>query len=193
MLVLALIEAAEACSLVPPERFVIDEAEALLDTLPPAVPVVRSARFLRGRPPMVSDDYETCGWVGWSSCDGIGWLEVEFESSDDRTDPTDLGYRLIWLSGVALPAHTHAGEVLVSFEDLQTRGQALETRFQAVAVDRAGNESAPMAEVVVWSPASAPSEPGMCPEVRGSGCAEDGGQLGIGLGLLPLLGTRRRR
>ncbi len=157
MLVLALIEAAEACSSVPPEPFVVDEAEALLDTLPPAVPVVRSAAFVRARPPTLADDYETSCTVGWGSCDDLAWFEVDLESSDDRTDPDDLGYRLVWLSGFRLPGHALPnvdGLVTVGFDDSAHDGPPLEVLFRVVAVDRAGNESEPSAEVFASSPAT---------------------------------------
>lgn len=196
MLVLASFEAAEACSSVPPEPFVVDEAEALLDTLPPAVPVVRSAAFVRARPPVLADDYEISCMIVTTSCDDFAWFEVDLESADDRTDPDDLGYRLVWLSGFPLPDHplpNADGLVTLWFDDSPYDGPALEVRFQVVAVDRAGNESEPSEEVSVSSPATSFEAPPCGPSHATCGGAAGGGEVGMGVLVLPLLGRRRRR
>jgi hypothetical protein len=95
-----------------------------------------------------------------SSCSDEGVIELEFTPpEDDRSAPSQLGYRVLWHGAVP------AGVTSLS-DDVQPLGELhtivlavgfanvsqLDGELALVAVDRAGNESEPSAPVhVTWS------------------------------------------
>ncbi len=64
---------AEACSLFGPQPMELSATDTG-DTTPPSKPVVRGVHIRRGR-------------SGESSCDDLGWVTIELESTDDTTPP----------------------------------------------------------------------------------------------------------
>jgi hypothetical protein len=123
----------------------VDAALEQKDALPPGTPVVLAVDAFR-RAGM------TCTRASCvsNSCGDTGTVRIELApSADDNTPPSELGYRL-QLVGGKLPASMlgvigvtlAAGQTLflrASFEEMT----ALDASLVAVAVDGAGNESAP--------------------------------------------------
>jgi len=174
---------------------VVSDEAALVDHEPPAAPRVLSVVVTRAPEP----DYHlepdgTCTFRS-SSCGGTGRVELVVEPPvDDQTSSDDLGYRVIPSSRhLRQPVQFLAapeGSLHWTFEDDPL--EPIDASFEVVAVDRAGNESAP-SEVVEWSdPGRAPVGPCGEPESgsRELGCGVGGAAAWVG----PVaLGLRRRR
>ncbi len=186
---------AHACLSDGPVAYVVSDEAALVDHEPPAAPRVVSVGITRSPDPIYHREPDGSCMVGTSSCDGIGWVEIVVEPPvDDQSPSDDLGYRVIPSSRhLRQPVQFLAapeGSLFWTFEDDPL--EPIDASFQVVAVDRAGNESAP-SEVVEWS------DPGRAP-VGPCGEPESGSQeLGCGVGgaaawVGPVaLGLRRRR
>src|SRR5688572_13878522 len=138
---------AGACETPTPEYLEIDTSAAI-DTTPPESPVLGEVRIGRSYGPRA----DGCS-RSESSCDGSGALGVQIEpGDDDRTAPDDLGY-LIRLRDGELPGAVTpsdrpvlllGGGLYVHFPDPGPDEQEpIDVTFEVVAVDRAGNESAP--------------------------------------------------
>lgn len=138
---------AGACETPTPEYLEIDTSAAI-DTTPPESPVLGEVRIGRSYGPRA----DGCSRAS-SSCDGWGALGVQIEPGyDDRTAPDDLGYRIRLrdgeLPGGATPSDRPVlllgGGLYVHFPDPGPDEQEpIDVTFEIVAVDRAGNESAP--------------------------------------------------
>jgi hypothetical protein len=145
---------ARACSTAAPVPFQVDPSLQDEDTTPPTaftdiVPFVRriSATHCHAD--------RTCTQ---SSCGDDGVLELSFVApSDDHSPPAELGYRVVWLSG-SMP--DGLGSVIDQTQPLgdQTKVSIslgfdgvteLNGELALIAVDRAGNESAPSEPVHV--------------------------------------------
>lgn len=137
---------AGACQTPTPEFLQIDESSQ--DTTPPEPPVLAGVRINRSYGPRE----DGCS-RSESSCDGSGSLGIQLEPGhDDRTAPEDLGY-LVRLRDGALPGGATpsdqptllmSGGLYVHFPDPGPDEQGpIDVTFEVVAVDRAGNESAP--------------------------------------------------
>jgi hypothetical protein len=95
-----------------------------------------------------------------STCGDHGQLELQFDARDEGVDPAGIGYRVVWLSG-ELPEPVRGA--LDGVKPLAEAGRitldvgwnevtALSGELALVAVDHAGNESAPSDPVQVeWS------------------------------------------
>lgn len=138
---------ADACETAGPEFLVIDTSPTV-DTVPPDAPVLADVRIGRSYGPRE----DGCSRSG-SSCDGSGSLGIQIEPGhDDRTAADDLGY-LVRLRDGALPGGfppydqpvlLMSDGLYVSFPDPGPDDQEpIDVTFEVVAVDRAGNESAP--------------------------------------------------
>jgi hypothetical protein len=129
-----------------PEYLQIDSSA--LDKVPPEPPAVEEVRLNRSYGPR-SDGCSQSS----SSCDGSGSLGIQIAPGrDDRTAPNDLGYlvrvRDGGLPGGATPYDQPvlllSGGLYVFFPDAGPDEQEpIDVTFEVIAVDRAGNESAP--------------------------------------------------
>jgi hypothetical protein len=138
---------AGACDTPLPQFLQIDMSPSV-DTMPPEAPVLGEVRVGRSYGPRDGG----CSQSG-SSCDGSGALGIQIEPGhDDRTAPDDLGYLIRLregsLPGGAMPSKAPvlllSGGLYVSFPDPGPDEQEpIDLTFEVVAVDRAGNESAP--------------------------------------------------
>lgn len=138
---------ADACESVAPDYLQIDTPPEL-DTTPPEAPTLTEVRIGRSYGPRD----EGCSQSA-SSCDGFGTVGIQIQpGKDDRTAPQDLGY-LVRVRGGSLPGGATpsdrpvlllSGGLYVSFPDPGPDDQEpIDVTFEVVAVDRAGNESAP--------------------------------------------------
>ncbi|MDG1483482.1 MAG: hypothetical protein P8R54_28080 [Myxococcota bacterium] len=143
---------ARACLFVVPEPHQLDPSELGIDVTAPDTVDRTTVLISRGRGPVCVD-----GACASTSCDARGVLSVEFSpASDDRTSSEAMGYRAVLLEG-ALPDTLTLGENAVLGPDrlnlLWTDGataeqEPLDFTLGLIAIDLAGNESAP-AEVWV--------------------------------------------
>jgi len=144
---------AVACSMIALREHVIDPAELGVDVTAPEPP---SATAGVSRSP--GPDSAGCGKTMSTSCDGSGTIHFAITpGADDRTSAEELGYSVRLVSGtppagLTLPdkpllAHG-ANELWVFFPDPGPDDQEpFDAVFELIAVDAAGNESAPSAPV----------------------------------------------
>lgn len=183
--------AAHACSYTL-RNHVVDATMAGVDAIPPVLPEVLSVKIVRAQAPKSDDG---CGISGGSSCDDIGRLVMPAEARDDRTPPDRVGYRFTLAAG-ALPAGLTLPEGALDPEDAGVvtiywgdgggdTSEALDFTLRVVAIDQAGNESAPQTVRVQQS------SPGGGCRVARAGAAPSPAWLALGLAAL-LLAVRRR-
>ncbi len=181
-----------ACSFAGPTAHTIDPALQASDHVPPVWPSPPRAQVVqRGRGPQQNG----CGGSA-SSCDDFGIITITTLATDDTTAPGRVGYRLS-LAGGALPAGLSLppdavepnadGSLALVWGDGATDTQdSFSFTLDIVAIDAAGNESAPQVLVI---------EDG----ARGGACALAGrprawGWVDLGaLLVLGLMATLRRR
>ena len=145
---------AHACLRPEPEPFSIDPALQGVDVAAPSTPTPIEASVSRW-----AGEFCRKGTCVASSCGSTASVELRFEPPvDDHTEPTRLGYRLLQVSGYVPPAlqpalysiiHAPLGldddfvprtyYIDVPYQDVVD----LDATFKLIAVDRAGNESAP--------------------------------------------------
>ena len=152
------------------------------------------------------------GTCSSSSCGDLGYVELRFEPPrdglEDPYESTDLGYRLVWLSGKMPEAMR--GEVGV-LRPLNAGGSLtldigyaaiteLDGELALVAVDRAGNESARSEPVrVQWSGCTEYFDDPICASTSGhcSAAGRPGRASHVGLWLwvsgLALAGVSAKR
>jgi hypothetical protein len=139
-----------ACSVVGPQPFEIDAAMAATDRQPPALTGLAVTNVKRGRAP----ENTGCGSTG-TSCDDLGWIGILPAVTDDHTPAGQLGYLVSLVrgqlpEGLALPPQTFAlpgpnREMTLFWLDGNTDDQeSFDFTLSVVAIDLAGNESAPM-------------------------------------------------
>ncbi len=146
---------AAACSLAAPEPHTLDTAEQAVDTTPPDAPSLLELRVVRGQGPQSAG----CGGSSATSCDDIGQIGLNLLAVDDRTDTARIGYR-ITLAGGSLPSglllpdeavrsNSANGEwIWLHWIDGATDDQErIDFSLTVIAVDLAGNESAPAASI----------------------------------------------
>ena len=161
MLVLGLwSQPADACGVLR-EKHAIDPSERKVDTQPPAQIVAKVTKISRGQGPRLRDQ-----GIGPSSCDDVGFVEIELTRfEDDRTPPDLLGYRIGPAIGVlpnSPPAHSTdvyrliRGQkpvvVLVWIDHGSDEQEPFDFTVSLTAVDRAGNESVASAPVRIAHP-----------------------------------------
>jgi len=191
------VQPAAACSREEPTEFELDPSLVGVDTAPPT-------RFgaLQAFTRQISGtrcEGDTCTS---SSCGDAGGLELKFAPpKDDHTDTAALGYRVVWLRG-RMPDTMQR-----YIERVQPLGRAseivlelgfsgvtqLDGELALVAVDRAGNESAPSEPVAVgWNGCmSFFNSPNRCEDGSHLNCSASGGpgrqRIGTSGLALPLL------
>jgi len=163
-------------------------------TAPPSAPAHLSTEIRRG----VGPETEGCtGEASASSCDGVGRITLRVSpSTDDRTPAEQIGYRMIVVDGTP-PEGAGLGDEPVLLlhdsylflgwsDDAEDEQESVDFTVVLIAVDAAGNESAPSDEIHIRHGG------------RDPGCAVDGGgrrtptAAVIALASLGLLVARRR-
>lgn len=144
--------AAHACTFSGPQPLQIDPGLKATDRQPPSLTTVSVVGVKRGQGPQASG----CGQTA-SSCDDLGQIRIAVAGTDDMTPAEQLGFRVSIAAGkppagLIVPdsavtidgGPTGDGELLLLWTDGNTDDQeSLDFTVNVVAVDRAGNESAP--------------------------------------------------
>jgi hypothetical protein len=139
----------QACSAPGLTPHVLDPAIAATDQVAPTLPTPVVTSINRGQGPKRSG----CGWSG-SSCDDLGSIAITNLATDNVTPADRIGYRFAVVggrlpSGFSLPGETvnifiSGGTLWLNWIDGATDDQeAIDFSLQIIAVDSAGNESAP--------------------------------------------------
>jgi hypothetical protein len=127
----------------------IDASTEGIDGTAPTLPPISSVTVTRGKGPQG----DGCGGSVVNSCDGRGVIVVGGEATDDMTPPDRIGYLFTIVAGAApvgftLPSGAiepaSDGTVSLFWDDQATDDQEpINVTFQVVAIDLAGNQSAP--------------------------------------------------
>ena len=177
---------AAACSRVAPETFEVDRS--LPDQSAPT-----PFRGLTASTHRIAGQHCKNGTCTSSSCGDTGYLELRFEpprDGNEDAESSDLGYRVVWLNGKMPEAMRNEIGVLRPLNvgpsltlDVGFAGiTELDGELALVAVDRAGNESAPSEPVrVQWSGCTSYFDEPVC-AASSSSCAVAGVRAGTGLG-----------
>jgi MYXO-CTERM domain-containing protein len=147
---------AAACSMAPPPQFEIDPGLQGVDTTPPT-----AFGALQASTRQISATHCEGSSCTSNSCGDSGRIELTFDAPvDDHTNTAELGYRVVWLRGRMPNAmRNFIDRVQVLRADSQLNLELgfsgvteLDGEFALVAVDRAGNESAPSEPIrVQWN------------------------------------------
>jgi hypothetical protein len=146
---------ARACSFAGPTPYVVDASMQATDHVAPTLAPLTVTRLQRGQ--------KTTGCTSVNSCDGFGSLAISVAAADDVTPATGLGYRFTVVAGTLPPVFSiplnQPSQVLVSdgqiwfnWDDGTEDHQSIDFTLQVVAIDRAGNESAPQTVRVTDDP-----------------------------------------
>ena len=154
------------------------------DQTPPDLPALP--------PPSISRSDESDGGGCGSTCSPRGSIWIDAQATDDMTPPAQIGYR-VTLAGGTLPAGltlpafdlANTGGVRLFWGDDASSGEAFDFTLQVVAIDLAGNESAPQTVRVHDDP------PGLCAIARGG--VSQSGRAALVVAALLLAARRRRR
>ena len=157
-----------ACRFAPPDRFV--EAANPSDTTPPVITEASVFDLVRG------SDGQGCRGRG-NSCADIARLVLDLEGTDDVSARADLGFRVRVVEGslpngtvpVAYTADVSVRPFQVAWAERDA--ESFDAVLEIVAVDRAGNESAPRRLAV---------------DGGGLACSASNGGFGAVLGFAPL-------
>jgi hypothetical protein len=135
---------AAACVLEPLRLHHSDADLARIDTAPPDPPVVLAAEAYRRSGLTCGEDICVA-----NNCGDLGGVAVDLSAGDDQTPARDIGFRLELVEGNVPPALRRmlgvdlAGptplRVQLSFDDVPSVAATL----RVIAIDGAGNESAP--------------------------------------------------
>jgi hypothetical protein len=139
---------ARACSFLGPTPYEVDTSMQATDHVAPTLPPLTVTRLRRGA--------KTEGCMSANSCDGSGSLAIGSAATDDVTPATGLGYRFMLIAGTLPRAFSillnqpsqvvvSDGEIWFNWDDGTENHQPIDFTLQVVAIDRAGNESAPQA------------------------------------------------
>ena len=144
LLLLSRSEPASACVLEPLRLHHSDASLGQIDTAPPDRPVVLAAEAYRRSGLTCGQDVCVA-----NNCGDLGGVAVDLRSVDDRTPARDIGFRLELVAGDVPPALRRmlgvdlAGptplRVQLGFDDVPSVAATL----RVIAIDAAGNESAP--------------------------------------------------
>jgi hypothetical protein len=144
---LASLDRAWACSLQGLTPHMVDASMQASDHVAPTLPASIPSEVLAANPSM---DSGSCSGSD-SSCDNLEKIELAADATDDMTPADRIGYRLTLKegtlpTGLELPAE--AVEPSSGKLDLfwfNTNHEAVDFTMNVVAIDLAGNESAPQA------------------------------------------------
>ena len=136
---------ARACSFAGPTPYVVDPSMQATDQVAPTLPPLSVARLQRGKAT------EGCSV---NSCDGMGTLAIAGVATDDVSPATGIGYRFSVVAGALPPGFSlpagptqitiSSDQIWLNWDDGRTSDQeSIDFTLQLVAIDRAGNESAP--------------------------------------------------
>jgi len=138
---------ARACSSAGPTPHVVDPAMQATDQMPPTLPPPGAPRITRGK------GAQGVGCTASaSSCDDIGSIVIPVRATDDNTPPAQIGFRMSvedgsLPSGLTLPSGAVKpwGDVLVLnwVDGASDDQEPIDFTLRVVAIDLAGNESAP--------------------------------------------------
>jgi len=143
----ALPSRARACSSAGDTPHLLDPAMQGIDQMPPTLAPLPAPQITRGKAPEQSGCTTSA-----SSCDDLGSIGLSLQASDDVTPPTQIGYRLTLAAGslpadLALPGgaiESLGGMLWLRWVDGATDDQEpIDFTLRVVAIDLAGNESAP--------------------------------------------------
>jgi hypothetical protein len=144
LLLLSQSRQAAACVLEPLRLHHSDADLARIDTAPPDRPVVLAAEAYRRSGLTCGEDICVA-----NNCGDLGGVAVELSAGDDQTPARDIGFRLELVEGNVPPALRRmlgvdlAGptplRVQLAFDDVPSVAATL----RVIAIDAAGNESAP--------------------------------------------------
>jgi len=179
---------ARACSFAGPTAHVVDPSLQATDQTPPTFPAPISYEVRRG--------IQSSGGCSHSSCEGTGEIYLSADATDDATPPERIGYRLsreagTLPSGLILPHGAIepglSGPRLFLLWDSGARDgdEPIDFTLRVVAIDLAGNESAPQLVRVQDDP------PGGCGIARRR--ASGSGRAALVVAALLLLVAHRRR
>jgi hypothetical protein len=137
---------ARACSVRGPSPYVIDTSMQATDHVAPTLAPPSVTSLQRGT--------ATGGACSRNSCDGMGSLALTIAVSDDVTPATNLGYRFSLAAGALPPSFfilldqpsqvpVSDGKIWFNWDDGTEDHAPIDFTLQVVAIDRAGNESAP--------------------------------------------------
>ena len=155
---------ARACSPVPIDEHEVDPSMQATDQTPPTLPAIPPPTF------HYVDDSPDIGCA--PSCSSSSFVGIPAVATDDTTEPGKIGYRLTLESGtlppgVVLPTKAmdptfDVVRVLIGHDTM-----SMDFTLRVVAIDEAGNESAPQTVQVLRDPdscsiaGSRPSRPGL--------------------------------
>lgn len=185
--------AADACSLAGPDEHEIDPAEQEIDKEPPGRVETVGVLVRRGKGP------ETHGCRQSStSCDDIGGISLSpTPPSDDRTAPSELGYRIRYVdgrvpNGLRIPSRAlklvpgdPPGIGMAWTDGATDEHEAFDFTVTLAAIDKAGNEGPESAPVRIHHSGSSSG----CRVARGN----ELGSFALVLGALFTLGRVMRR
>jgi MYXO-CTERM domain-containing protein len=133
---------ARACEPLGYITHTVDPSMQATDQMPPTLPAIPPAQFH-----FANDDSR--GGCGGSYCPDVGSIQITVAATDDWTKPGQIGYRLSLVAGALAPglmlpadAIEPGGSLLQLYWD-STTGRPVDFTLQVVAIDLAGNESAP--------------------------------------------------
>ena len=181
VIVAALRADARACKRLGPIPHVVDPSLQETDHTPPTL--------LINRQPLIDYGDSSPGGCG-SDCPDIATIQIWVAATDDMTAPERIGYRFTLEAGELPPGLTlpdagvepNAPDAVV-LDWNGTTGRPVDFTVQIVAIDRAGNESAPQSQPIRPKTAMA------CAVARGD-TARPG--LIAWLALMVAAGVRRR-
>jgi hypothetical protein len=147
--VLAHARPGHACSIPGPTPHTIDPQRQETDHQAPTLAAPPPPRITRGR----AAHRAGCSSSANDSCDDVGLIDIALTASDDMSPPSAIGYRFSMVSGklpdgLQLPTDAvrpgmGSSLVLAWIDEMTDTQEPFDFTVQIVAVDEAGNESAP--------------------------------------------------
>jgi hypothetical protein len=137
---------AHACDVSGGTPHTLDPEAQATDHVTPALPLPTVFKIERG--------HDTGGSCGDSSCDGMGAIAISVAATDDATPTDKIGYRLTLAGGrlpegLTLPSQAVRtlggtdGQIWLNWGDGEGDQEPFSFTLKVVAIDLAGNESAP--------------------------------------------------
>ena len=142
---------ARACKPAGQSAHTVISSMQATDQTPPTLPALPPAEVHRS-------DGSNQGGCGESSCRDVGIVSIAALATDDMTAPERIGYRFTLESGT-LPASFTLPTIAIEGTrlrwDADTGDEAIDFTLRVVAIDLAGNESAPQTVRVADDPGGA--------------------------------------